>query len=125
MKFNNINLKFFQKKLKNHDDNKIIYSNKFTETISFYKNNENHIFDYCGFSIIKSSNTNRDIKEMIYKNNIETGIRINDVTLKLKDIIIISPFTKISDILSSKSNNNLHNFYKENNCFNTSKETHR
>ena len=119
MALNKINYGYFQKEKVTEVESQIIYANKFNETISLIKNNQSLSFDYVGFKLIKSVNTNKSIKDLIYKNHIESNIKINDVTLKQKDIIIISAFSRISDILSSRSSGNLHNFLKNKNLIET------
>ncbi len=116
MAINKINYKFFNKKINNEEDSKILYSNIFDEKISFIKENKFHSFEYSGIKIIKTSNTNKAIKDLIYKDRYETYIKINDNYLKQSDVVIISSFTKVSDILSSRTNGNIHSYLKNKNC---------
>lgn len=123
MQVNKINFKYFDtKKVIENEIPKIVYKNDFNKDLSFNKNNVNHFFEYCGFSVIKTKNTNKSIKELLFNNYYESYIKINGIIIKNKDVIIISPFTKISDILSSKTNGNLHHYLKEQNCFSVNNE---
>ncbi|MDE5617322.1 MAG: hypothetical protein K2I36_00520, partial [Ureaplasma sp.] len=120
---NKINLNFLNNyQIKEESNEKIIISSqKYIDNfMSFIFVNANSVqFDYFGFKIIKTNNTNISIRNLIYKDNIFTNIKINDMFIKQKDIIIISPFTRINEIISSKSNGNLHQFLKENDIFKT------
>ena len=119
MALNKINYRYFTNKKVVEVEPQVIYANKFNETISLTKNNQSLSFDYVGFKLIKCVNTNKAIKDLLYKNHIESNIKINDVTLKQKDIIIISAFSRISDILSSRTSGNLHTFLKNKNLIQT------
>ena len=119
MALNKINYRYFTNKKVVEAEPQVIYANKFNETISLTKNNQNLSFDYVGFKLIKCVNTNKAIKDLLYKNHIESNIKINDVTLKQKDIIIVSAFSRISDILSSRTSGNLHTFLKNKNLIQT------
>ncbi|WP_022935207.1 hypothetical protein ACJA28_00335 [Mesomycoplasma moatsii] len=115
---NTINYDYFKKKEKEEIKSNVIYAFNINDQIALIKNSQSFYYEYSGFKIIKCLNTNKAIKEMLYKDNIYSNIKMNDTFLKQKDIILISPFTKISDILSSRINANLHNWLKQNELMN-------
>jgi len=82
--------------------------------IEFIISNKFFNFDYLGLKIIKTNNTNKFIRNLLNDQNVNSNIKINNLSVKNKDTIIISPFTKVGDVLSSRSNGNLHNFMKDN-----------
>ncbi len=122
MKVNRIDLNFFKKKEPIETHEKVIFSNEFQNKIAFIKNNLSYYYEFMGLKIIKCLNTNKTIKDLLFKNIYDTYIKINDTYLRQKDVIVISPFTKIKDILNSKINGNIHNYLKEKDLFNISKD---
>ncbi len=118
---NKINLTFFNNYLnkENNDEKIVISSERFINNfMSFVITSSNCIqFDYLGFKIIKTTNTNISIRNLIYRDNISTNIKVNDIFIKQKDVIIISPFTRVSEIISARNNGNLHQFLKENDIY--------
>ncbi len=121
MIINKINFSYLKNKEVIEDEEKIIFANNIQNKIALIKNDLSFYYEFSGFKLIKCINTNKAIKELLFKNNVESFIKINDSYLKQKDILIISPFTKIKDILNSKTNGNIHNFLKEKNLMNTNK----
>ena len=71
MALNKINYRYFTNKKMVEVEPRVIYANKFNETISLTKNNQSLSFDYVGFKLIKCVNTNKAIKDLLYKNHIE------------------------------------------------------
>lgn len=121
MAINKINYKYFNFDNNNDIENQeLLITRNNDDNITFFYKNISYFHEYSGIKIIKTQNTNKTIKDLIYKNSTESYIKINDIYLRHKDIIIISPFTKISDILNDKTNGNLHNYLKERNCFQSS-----
>ncbi len=110
---NKINLSYFVEKEYETIKEKIKINTQPKDMISFQYFNHLFGFDYGGVKIIKTHNTNKLIRSLINdEENINSNISINDFHIKNKDIIIISPFTKMKDILSSKMNGNIHNYLK-------------
>jgi len=111
---NKINFSYF-----NEDELEVIIEKSkiktidYATTISFNYLDNYYNFDYLGVKIMKHVNTNKLIRLLLNDNEIDSNISINNYRIKNKDIIIISPFTKINDILSSRTNGNLHNFLKD------------
>jgi len=111
---NKINFSYF-----NEDELEVIIEKSkiktidYATTISFNYFDNYYNFDYLGVKIMKHVNTNKLIRLLLNDNEIDSNISINNYRIKNKDIIIISPFTKINDILSSRTNGNLHNFLKD------------
>ena len=103
MSMNKINLSYLKSKITIEEEQKIIFTNKIQNKIALIKNELSFYYEFYGFKLIKCVNTNKTIKELLFKNNVETHIKINDLFLKQKDVIIISPFTKIKDILNAKN----------------------
>ncbi len=118
---NKINLTFLNNCLEIQENGEkiVISSERFIDNfMSFVITNADCVqFDYFGFKIVKTTNTNISIRNLIYKDNISTNIKINDIFIKQKDVIIISPFTRVSEIISDRNNDNLHQFLKENDIF--------
>ncbi len=111
---NKINFSYF-----NEDELEVIIEKSkiktidYATTISFNYLDNYYNFDYLGVKIMKHVNTNKLIRLLLNDDEIDSNISINNYRIKNKDIIIISPFTKINDILSSRTNGNLHNFLKD------------
>lgn len=111
---NIINYQYFKtKKEKQEKETNVIFSLMSDDQICFMKNEKSLYYEYSGFKLIKCLNTNRVIKNLLFKDDIYSNIKINDLFIKQKDIIIISPFTRINDILSAKNNGNLHTWLKQ------------
>jgi hypothetical protein len=111
---NKINFSYFnEEEIETIIEKSKIKTIDYATTISFNYLNNYYNFDYLGIKIMKNVNTNKLIRSLLNDEEIESNISINNYHIKNKDIIIISPFTKINDILSSKTNGNLHNFLKD------------
>ncbi len=110
---NKINLAYFNEKEYDEIKEKKKINNSKKDTIQLKYFESYFDFDYSGVKIIKNYNTNKFIRNLINDDeNVNSNIAINDFYIKNKDIIIISPFTKIKDILSSRVNGNIHNYLK-------------
>lgn len=110
---NKINLSYFKdEEEKIIEEKKKIESNS-SDSITFHYFDSYFDFEYSGVKIIKNHNTNKFIRNLLNDDeNTNSNISINDFHVKNKDIIIISPFTKIKDILSARTNANMHNYLK-------------
>lgn len=102
--------------------------NEIEEKISFHRNeiNDNiqfHLFgsifnfEFGGIKIIQCNNTNKFLRN-IFDEYMEPLISINGIRINSKNLFIISPMTKISDILNNKSSGDLCKYLK--NCDNSS-----
>lgn len=110
---NKINLSYFEEKKYEEIKEKRKIQNSHNDTIKFQYFDSLFNFDYSGIKIIKNNNTNKFIRGLINDDeNVNSNISVNDFYIKNKDIIIISPFTKMKDILSSRVNGNVHNYLK-------------
>ncbi|MDK2819921.1 MAG: hypothetical protein KFW07_03730 [Mycoplasmataceae bacterium] len=110
---NKINLSYFEEKKYEEIKEKRKIENSHNDTIKFQYFDSLFNFDYSGIKIIKNNNTNKFIRGLINDDeNVNSNISVNDFYIKNKDIIIISPFTKMKDILSSRVNGNVHNYLK-------------
>lgn len=113
---NKINFEYFnEEKISEIIEKSKIKIPDYNTIISFNYHENYYNFDYLGLKFIKHHNTNKLIRTLLFneENIVNSNISINNIPIKNKDIIIISPFTKINDILSSKVNGNVHNFLKD------------
>lgn len=122
---NRINLNYFYQNVKKtiDEESKIVFSKNFQNQICFIKNNKSFYFEYSGFKLVRSINTNKSIKDLIFNNKTWCSqIKLNNITIDPKNIIIISPFTKVKDILSTRVNNNVHKYLKEKDVYKINNE---
>ncbi|MGL4951183.1 MAG: hypothetical protein ACRC4M_05150 [Mycoplasma sp.] len=88
-------------------------SENINNTIEFHILNNIFDFSFQGLKIIKTINTNKFIR-LIFDDKGESKLKINNNKIKSKKIIIISPLTRISDILDTKTSGVVANYLKIN-----------
>ena len=117
MSINKINFNYFVSNKHEEQKDNIVFSYDNSQWLGLIKNDKLLSWEYFGFIVIRCQNTNKAIKELLYKDRYSSNIKINDKSICISDVIIISPFTRISDVLSDKSNANLHSYLKQNDSF--------
>lgn len=68
-------------------------------------------FNYSGIRIIKTLNTNKFLRKL-FDDNGDCNIKINGIKTRAKDVLIISPLTRINDLLNTKVSGNINDFLK-------------
>lgn len=99
-------------------NNDILFTkNNFENTIQFYLFNKIFEFEYPGIKIIKTRNTNKFLRNLFDANG-EALIYLDKIRVKTKNIVLISPLTRITDVITNKINGDLNNYIKDNDSYN-------
>ena len=118
-KMNKINFDILDNEIiiKNNENNAIDHNKNIIEhksLVQFDIYNKSFIFEYYGIKIISTNNTNKFIRNIICGNLVNSNIKISGNYIRHSNIIVISLFSRISDILNSRVNGSIHNYLKDN-----------
>ncbi len=99
----------------NKNETKNNFKSDFNRNIMFHIFGNTFEFDYCGVKIIKTENTNKFIRAL-YNEEGKSLISMDNIRLRDNNIFIISPLTRINDLLNTKTSGAVAEYLRNDNC---------
>ncbi|MGL4951978.1 MAG: hypothetical protein ACRC4L_03250 [Mycoplasma sp.] len=93
------------------------YKDLFENNISFRFDNNIFQFEFIGIKILITTNTNKFIRRL-FDSKGRLNLFFDEQRVDEKDLVIISPLSKINDIINTKSSNFLSKYLKDNDSHN-------